>query len=67
MLKEFLCMVVVLISSIIPNTKVHGFASDLIQKTFVISEAKNDNMTNQAVKVFGDSKTLKELISDDEN
>lgn len=66
MIKELLCVLIVLVTSIIPSTKVHNFASDLIQKTFVISEPKDDNMSNQAVKVFGNSKALKELISDDE-
>lgn len=66
MIKELVCILVVLITSLIPSTRVHSFASDLIEKTFVISDNQNDNMTNQAVKVFGNSKALKELISEDE-
>ncbi len=65
MIKEIFCLIVVLIASIIPSTKMHNFASELIEKTFVISEPSDDNMTSQGVKVFSDSKTLKELIAAD--
>lgn len=65
MVKELICVLVVLVTSIIPNAKAHDFASDLIQKTFVISEPSDNNMTNQAVKVFGNSKALKGLMSED--
>lgn len=44
----------------------HDYASALVEKTFVISENRDDNMTNQAVKVFGNSKALKGLIADND-
>lgn len=65
MIKEIFCLIIVLIASIIPSSKIHNYASELIEKTFVISEPSNDNMTSQAVKVFSDSKVLKELIAAD--
>jgi len=66
MIKELVCVFVVLATSIIPSEKMHDYASALVEKTFVISENRDDNMTNQAVKVFGNSKALKGLIADND-
>ncbi len=63
MIREIFCLFFVLIASIIPSAKMHNFASELVEKTFVISEPKEDNMTSQAVKVFSNSEALKEVIA----
>lgn len=64
MIKELICVLIVLVTSILPSNKAHNFASDFVEKTFTISETRDDNMTNRAVKVFGNSKALKGLLSD---
>lgn len=63
MVKEVFCVVAVLLSSIVPNDRVRTKVYNLVEDTFVVSETRDDNIRSQAVKVFGNSATLKEVVS----
>lgn len=62
MFRELLCVIMVLITSVIPSQKLHTTVFNFVDKTFVIYENTNDNMKNQAVKVFSNSEALLKSI-----
>ena len=62
MIKEAFCVVAVLISSIIRSDRVSAKVCNLVENTFVVSERKKENVGNEAVKVFGNSAMLKDLV-----
>ena len=62
MLKEVFCVMAVLVSSIIPSDVIYNKVCDLVENTFVVSEHGTEETESYAVKVFGNSETLKDLV-----
>lgn len=62
MIREAFCVVAVLVSSIIPSERVYNKVCNLVEDTFVVSEHRTEDVESRAVKVFGNSATLKDLV-----
>ena len=65
MIKEIFCVVVVLFSIIVPSDKIRAKVCNLVENTFTILEIGEGKIKSQAVKVFGNSTTLKSIIRND--